>query len=192
MHLVETCEAAPQRALEELALRAGIDPACATDVAGAITTFCRARHGGENVQRDYALFLMERSGFSCGDIDSLADEVDLLRALRASDDPSTLYEAYRRNLLYPVNSDVEACGRMLMVNLKKVQVRPQEDTPLNEWPVAERLAGWVGAWRGGRGELTAVGIRGAEQGAWRELMPPALARVERERGLSATRLVWLD
>lgn len=192
MHLVETPEATTLRMIEELALLAGIDPLCAADVAGAIASFCRARHGGEDLGRDYLFFLIERSGFRSARIDGLVEDRDVLLALRASDDPAALYEAYRRHLLYPVASDVDASGRMLMVNLKKIRLRPNEDTALSEWPVVERLAEWIGAWRHGNTTWTTVGICGAEAGAWRELMPAALSRLDEQRGAPVLRVVWMD
>ncbi|MGA1193943.1 MAG: hypothetical protein ACO3ZG_06155 [Kiritimatiellia bacterium] len=192
MHLVETAEATAQSNMEELVLLAGVDPVCASDVAGAIMTFCRARHGGEDVHRDYHLFLIERSGFRCENVESLVDHRDLLNALRASNDPAALYEAFRRGLVYPVASDVDTSGRMLMVNLKKIHVRPHEDTPLNEWPVVERLVDWVSAWRRGSNTCATLGIRGAEQGAWREFLPSAIVRRGEHLGLQTLRFVWLD
>lgn len=192
MHLVDTPEVTAQGQLETLALQAGIEPVYAADVAGAITTFCRARHGGEDIERDYLLFLIERSGFRCSTIEPMLVDREFVAALRAADDPATLYEAYRRGLVCPVASDLDASGRMLMVDLKKIRTRPHEDTPLNEWPVVERLVNWIIAWRAGSVAWRTMGIRGAEPGAWRELLPSAIKRREEERALCPLRLIWLD
>ncbi len=181
--------------LARLVRRAGVHPEYADDIGGAIATFCRARHGTDQLDDDYLLFLIERSGFRGDAPDTGSGSSRFIQALRASADPAALYEAHRRHLVRLIASEVFRGGCYVRVNLKKVAMRPREDLTLMWMPVFRRLAGWVGDWRAaGAGAIMVEGRAGTPR-VWSELRENLVASIHhagRVRGLAEATVWWAD
>lgn len=189
------CDAPGACSLMDIALKAGVDPDHAADVAGAIGTYCRARHGSEELDCDYLLFLFSRSGFREGSLDHMVHNIALFRALVHAPDAAALYEAYRRRLVWAGPADVSVGGKAVYVDLRKVKVGEREDVLLVWTRVFTKLADWVCAWRAGSSELKAVHVEGrlgraCEWESARVQLEGTLHSRETTRHLPAAALYW--
>ena len=193
----DTCDAVATVpcGMAALAREAGVESAHANDVAGAITTYCRARHGSDELDRDYLLFLIARSGFlPAGTVLPVRDQ-RLMHALEQAADPASLYEAFRRRLVCAGASDVSSTGLALRVDLRKIKPGPREDLLLI-WPhVLRRMADWIRAWRQGNPDIDAVLVSGHPAAGEREnsvleLLESAVRGQEKALGLPVLKLYW--
>lgn len=184
-------------AVNRLAIVAGIQPELAREVGGAISSYCRARHGTERVDRDYLLYLIERTGFHGDAVDAMTGNRVLMQVLRGASDAAALYEAYRRHFVRPVLSQVCRGGWLVRINLHQVQAGAREDLTLLWLPVFRRIAGWVGEWRSlalAQAPLLVEG-RSGDAKAWperRAYLAALIRQRESEMNIPPAELYWVD
>lgn len=194
--------------LVALAENLGVDRTHAHDVVGAVFSFCRARHGTTELPDHYLAFLTARSVCGFQGVSMPPDYINavrslripresmMLRALAASADPASLYEAGRRKLVALSSSSLSARQHAIQVNLRKIIARPEENLSFIWLSVYKRVADWICDWRAGNPELDTVLVStgnrrlksdGEDQ---RELLETALRGLESRRNLASARLVW--
>jgi hypothetical protein len=192
-------------ALRDTACAAGCDPEFVDALLDGVRLYCRNRHGTENVAGTYLRFLIERSAArtrgAAEDRAHYADapggtpEAALLGALRAADDPASLYEAHCHGLVTMARSDCAPGGCVVRVRLAGVQVSEAEDLELVWHPVFRRMAAWIADWRTGTSALSTVAIRPpvlprTAQPRWRAAGETAIRAAEARRGLEPAGLLW--
>jgi len=205
----QSTSAAINDTLLSLAERFGVDRAHAHDVVGAVFSFCRARHGTIDLSDHYLAFLIARSASGCQGTEFTSAAIDtfrladfpgeqvLLRALAASGDPASLYEAHRRKLVTIAATNLTRSERGIRVNLKKISARSDENISFVWLSVFKRIAEWICDWREGNRELDSVVINpGAGKAVidleQRDLLDTVLRRVEIRRQLPPATLLWAD
>jgi hypothetical protein len=195
--------AEPHDSLTLLAEQVGVDHAHARDVAGAVSTFCRVRHGSVELDRDYLLFLFHRAmadkipGVHTPpeNWSALADNQVLLRALMHAGDPASLYEAHRRHLVWYGVADSADRGRAVHVNLAKIKTTDRDALALMWLPVFRKVADWVCAWRKSDADIGSVIVSGRlgapdEWPGMKSMLAEALAVRESAEKLTPAAVLW--
>ncbi len=194
--------------LQSFAAEAGLDLFDSCDVAGAVNSFCGARHGTVDLPRDYLLFLFVRAVCGSGGLlkdgsasstlvsrmHQHADDTMFTRSLEVAEDPASLMEAHRRGLVTAGASRMAPNGCAVFVRLGKVMTRETENMFLLQVQAATRISQWVVDWRKGTGALRLIHITGgSERGggeSFRDLVRDRIRAMEKSSRLEPADLVW--
>lgn len=193
--------------LINLAVDIGIDPSNAADVLGAVMSYCSSRHGTTELSPGYLQFLTVRSACSAHGLTFTRDAVTkvvhlshprerfLVSALFCSRDASSLYDMYRRGLLYPTKTNLSSQGHGLHVDLRRIKAGPSEDHPLAWRPALKQMAEWITDWREGNDALRLVLVQEGErrltaQTEMRDWLTGLVRQQETSRGVAPAEFYW--